>query len=167
MGTATDEFERAAQRAEDKNTHKEGKMRASVGEARRLVKELRTAIEHVREGRRPAAAPLLDPAPAPAPGGDDEDVALPARPELCDVFVRGMHVRDAVLGLGKVVEVGLAGSAHAGSVLVDYDDKRPSHGQPTPLWRTATGGLLEPLPGEMDGIRVVEVAEEEVENEDE
>mmetsp|Transcript_82618 Transcript_82618/g.164815 ORF Transcript_82618/g.164815 Transcript_82618/m.164815 type:complete len:231 (+) Transcript_82618:3055-3747(+) len=160
---AADEFERAAQRAEDKNTHKEGKMRASVSEARRLVKLLRTAVEHVREHRQPAPAPLLD-SPAGAAGAGEDDVVLPARPDLRDVFVRGMHVRDAVLGRGTVVEVGDAGGEHGGMVKVSYDDKRPSHGQPTPLWRTATGGLLEPLHHQMDGIRVVEVTEEDAED---
>eukprot|EP00966_Prymnesium_polylepis_P297982 6885417-Prymnesium_polylepis.1 len=67
-----------------------------------------------------------------------------------------MRVRDIVLrSLGRVVQVGVAGGPNAGSVRIEYDDKRRGHGSAEPLWRTATSRMVVPFASdEMDGIRV-------------
>ena len=56
---AIDEFERAAARARTSNTHKDGNLAASAAEAERLIKELRTGLEHVAQARRPTDTPLI------------------------------------------------------------------------------------------------------------
>jgi hypothetical protein len=154
LTAAADEFERAADLAESRNTHKEGKLKASVEEARREVGVLRKALEHLRDDRRPTAAPLFAEPRAEVAVSDDEDAVLPEQPH--GVFAVGMRVRDIVLrSLGRVVEIGAADGPNAGSVRVEYDDKRRGHGSAEPLWRTATSGMIVPLAGdEMDGIRV-------------
>ena len=75
-------------------------------------------------------------------------------------FFSGMRVRDAVFGLGRVLEVGPAasGQPHSGQVRIEYDDQGPLCSQRTPLWRTVDGGLIREAEGlEADpgaGIRV-------------
>lgn len=141
------------------------KLRASVAEARRLGRVLTDALDG-------PVGVAID-APPPVQGGDadgEADVELGPNTYTVANFHPGMAVRDAVLGLGRILEVGKAGGTNSGCVLIDYDDKSASHGQPEPRWRTVDAGarLIEPIAEELSGIRVVGGAvDEEDEPEDE
>lgn len=98
----------------------------------------------------------------PAEGGDaadDEegDVQLGQTTYTVADFHPGMAVKDAVLGLGRILEVGRAGGPNGGKVRIEYDIKSGSHGQSEPRWRTVDAGtqMIEPIADEHAGIRVV------------
>lgn len=98
----------------------------------------------------------------PAEGGDaadDEegDVQLGQTTYTAADFHPGMAVKDAVLGLGRILEVGKAGGPNGGRVRIEYEDKSASHGVAEPRWRTVDAGtqMIEPIADEHAGIRVV------------
>ena len=156
VGAAADVLEVEGKRTEAANTRKDGNLGASASEAQRMVADVRKALE----GRTRAAAAMV-PRPVELSGPDlssdpsDDDVEISPCIDACAEFFVGMRVMDRVIGgMGRVLEVGESGTSHGGQVRVDYDNKSPARGQPTPLWRTVSGGVVVPAADELDGIRV-------------
>ena len=141
------------------------RLKANVEEARRMARVVRELFDGSAGSPIYVTTPVVADASAGAgsPTADDEDgdIDLSCGDRVIPSnFYSGMRVRDAVFGLGRVLEVGPAasGQPHSGQVRIEYDDQGPTHGQPTPLWRTVDGGLIREAEGrEADpsaGIRV-------------
>ena len=153
----------AAASATEKEGRADQRLVASVQDARRLVRALREELAGP-EGT-PTTPSLAGGGGSGGGGGgggggvvDDGDVDVrgtTGQNFAVRDFWQGMRVEDQVLGLGRVLEVGAAGTPHAGDVRIDYDDHSAAHGVPEPLWRPVTEGLIIPVvEGETDGIRV-------------
>ena len=108
------------------------KLKANVEEARRMARVVRELFDGSAGSPIYVTMPVVADASAGAgsPTADDEDgdIDLSGGDRVIPSdFFSGMRVRDAVFGLGRVLEVGPAasGQPHSGQVRIEYDDQGP------------------------------------------
>ena len=108
------------------------KLKANVEEARRMARVVRELFDGSAVSPIYVTMPVVADASAGAgsPTADDEDgdIDLSGGDRVIPSdFFSGMRVRDAVFGLGRVLEVGPAasGQPHSGQVRIEYDDQGP------------------------------------------